>query len=123
MRRQVFGFALACALWSGAPAAAQSHDATADAAMVCLDQCPGGGVLQFAADGSTACRCTTAVAPLDPHPHPYVREDLVEAGPIWSQAHAEEVCPDVCAGGTWTGGWNTTQPGVMSVCACQYVRP
>ena len=42
----------------------------------------------------------------------------VEVGPIWNQAHAYEVActyiqdhPDL----EWTGQWNTTQPGVMSV--------
>lgn len=123
MTRSMFALALAASLTRAATADAQSADATADAAMVCLDQCPGGGVFQFAPDGSTACMCTTAVAPPGPYAHPYVREDLVEAGPIWSQEHAEQVCPAVCGGGTWTGSWNTTQPGVMSVCACQYVLP
>ncbi len=41
-----------------------------------------------------------------------------EAGPIWNQAHADQVCPAVAAshGGTWTGQWWTTIPGQMSVC-------
>lgn len=123
MNRPMFAFAMAVTLSPMATADAQNAEATADAALVCLDQCPGGGVFQFAPDGSTACHCTTAVAPPGPYPHPYVRVDLIEAGPIWNQAHAEQVCPEVCDGGAWTGGWNTTQQGVMSVCECQYVRP
>ena len=41
-----------------------------------------------------------------------------EAGPIWNQDHAEEVCPELCQelGDTWTGHWWTTQWGEMSVC-------
>ena len=45
-------------------------------------------------------------------------EHYVEVGPIWNQAHASEVAhryvlehPDM----EWTGHWNTTRPGVMSV--------
>ncbi|WP_166486181.1 mannan-binding lectin [Jannaschia sp. CCS1] len=42
----------------------------------------------------------------------------VEAGPIWNQNHANQVCPRLAASirGTWTGQWWTTQPSVMSVC-------
>ena len=41
----------------------------------------------------------------------------VEAGPIWSQADAEQKCPALATheNGTWTGGWRTTVPGQMSV--------
>lgn len=50
----------------------------------------------------------------------------VEAGPIWSQEHAMERCPEVARewGGMhdsearWTGHWLTTVPGEMSVCNC-----
>lgn len=46
------------------------------------------------------------------------RKVEVEAGPIWSQADAQNKCPQVAAdnGGTWTGQWRTTVPGRMSVC-------
>jgi hypothetical protein len=42
----------------------------------------------------------------------------VEAGPIWSQSDAERKCPEVAKANdaTWTGQWNTTVPGSMSVC-------
>ncbi|HVV69095.1 MAG TPA: mannan-binding lectin [Gammaproteobacteria bacterium] len=45
----------------------------------------------------------------------------VQAGPIWNQPNAEQVCPSVCQNnrGTWTGQWRTTVPGQMSVCQCQ----
>ncbi|MGH6729673.1 MAG: mannan-binding protein, partial [Sphingomicrobium sp.] len=43
---------------------------------------------------------------------------MVEVGPIWNQADAEVKCAKAArkAGGTWTGQWRTTQPGIMSVC-------
>lgn len=52
-----------------------------------------------------------------PCPIKYVSLD---AGPIWSNADAPGICPNVCASakGTWSGQWMTTQPGVMSVCGC-----
>jgi rubredoxin len=42
----------------------------------------------------------------------------VEAGPIWNQMDADRKCPEVARkeGGTWTGQWRTTRPGMMSVC-------
>ncbi|HXW53851.1 MAG TPA: mannan-binding protein [Myxococcota bacterium] len=42
-------------------------------------------------------------------------------GPIWSNDHAQRICPTVCANisGTWTGNWTTTIPGTRSVCNCQ----
>lgn len=41
----------------------------------------------------------------------------IEVGPIWNQFDAERKCPDAArkAGGTWTGDWRTTRPG-MSEC-------
>lgn len=41
----------------------------------------------------------------------------VEAGPIFNQWDAERKCPEAArkAGGTWTGDWRTTRPG-MSEC-------
>ena len=42
----------------------------------------------------------------------------VEAGPIWSQSDAQQKCPKIAAAndGVWTGQWQTTVPGRMSVC-------
>jgi|GEM_PF-5823975 len=44
----------------------------------------------------------------------------VNAGPIYNNEQAQQVCPTVCknAGGKWNGQWTTTQPGQMSVCGC-----
>ena len=41
----------------------------------------------------------------------------VEVGPIWNQMDAQRKCPDAArkAGGSWTGDWRTTRPG-MSEC-------
>jgi rubredoxin len=41
----------------------------------------------------------------------------IEVGPIWNQFDAERKCPDAArrAGGSWTGDWRTTRPG-MSEC-------
>jgi hypothetical protein len=49
----------------------------------------------------------------------------VEAGPIWSQADAQNKCPAAAAanGGVWTGQWKTTVPGQMSVCEIRRVSP
>ena len=45
----------------------------------------------------------------------------IEAGPIWNQGHANQVCPAVAQahGGEWTGHWWTTIPNEMSVCQVQ----
>lgn len=49
---------------------------------------------------------------------PEVRQ--VEAGPIWSNANARQVCPRVCAAPTrWNGQWRTTVQGRMSTCDCE----
>jgi hypothetical protein len=46
----------------------------------------------------------------------------INAGPIWNQTHANQVCPGVCGNvGWWTGQWTTTVPGSMSVCQCRSV--
>lgn len=44
----------------------------------------------------------------------------IEAGPLASDAAAQEACLGVCetARGTFTGQWWTTVPGEMSVCQC-----
>jgi|GEM_PF-5704473 Mannan-binding protein. len=51
----------------------------------------------------------------------------IEAGPIWSNEHADTRCPEVAEEWTasnpgrearWTGDWKTTVPGEMSVCNC-----
>jgi len=42
----------------------------------------------------------------------------VEVGPIWNQQHAEQVAADYVRNHPeceWTGHWNTTRPGAMSV--------
>jgi len=47
-----------------------------------------------------------------------------EAGPIWNQGHAEQICPKICkaAGREWTGDWRTIETGRNSVCACRAVQ-
>jgi hypothetical protein len=42
----------------------------------------------------------------------------VEVGPIWNQMDADHKCPKAARreGGTWTGQWRTTRPGMMSEC-------
>ena len=49
---------------------------------------------------------------------PALAQRQIEAGPIWNQAHADQVCPAVAHahGGRWTGQWRTTVQGRMSVC-------
>ena len=46
---------------------------------------------------------------------------VAEAGPIWSDSHAQTRCPEVARtrGGLWTGEWWTTVQGRMSVCVVQ----
>ena len=43
-----------------------------------------------------------------------------EAGPIWSNDHAAQICSTVCSSKNlrWNGNWTTTIPGKMSVCSC-----
>jgi C1A family cysteine protease len=43
-----------------------------------------------------------------------------DAGPISSNAHAQQICPAVCSskGLKWNGNWATTVPGKTSVCGC-----
>ena len=45
----------------------------------------------------------------------------IEAGPIWSNDHAQRVCPRVCERSNmdWFGQWWTTRQGQMSVCQCE----
>ncbi len=45
----------------------------------------------------------------------------IQAGPIWNQPHAEQICPTICQNnqGTWTGQWRTTVPNQMAVCGCR----
>ncbi|HQV04419.1 MULTISPECIES: mannan-binding lectin [unclassified Novosphingobium] len=59
-----------------------------------------------------------ASAPPPPPPPPPPRVRLVNAGPIWNQADAQNKCPVAAyaVGGRWTGQWRTTQEGRMSVC-------
>lgn len=47
----------------------------------------------------------------------------IEAGPLWSNVHAQGECPNVCprAGATrFTGQWWTTRWNEMSVCQCAF---
>lgn len=46
----------------------------------------------------------------------------VPAGPLWSNADAEQKCPAICAsyGGTWNGQWKTVVEGKMSVAGCTF---
>lgn len=47
----------------------------------------------------------------------------VEAGPLWTDIHAQRSCPQVCQGAgakSWTGQWHTTQMGRQSVCTCRF---
>jgi len=49
----------------------------------------------------------------------------VEVGPIWNQAHAEEVAANYLRshpGTKWTGHWRTTKMGVMSVIQIQQTK-
>ncbi|MEX3014138.1 mannan-binding lectin [Gymnodinialimonas hymeniacidonis] len=52
-------------------------------------------------------------------------QQAIEAGPIWNQQHANQVCPAIAAsqGGTWTGHWWTTVPNEMSVCQISIPQP
>ena len=45
----------------------------------------------------------------------------INAGPIWSNDHAQRVCPQVCERNRmdWSGQWWTTVQGRMSVCQCE----
>lgn len=49
---------------------------------------------------------------------PAIAQEAIEAGPIWNQGHADQVCPAIAAsqGATWTGHWWTTIPNELSVC-------
>lgn len=44
----------------------------------------------------------------------------ISAGPIWNNWDAQNKCPNVCAPGTWNGNWRTVQPGMNSVCSCDF---
>ena len=47
----------------------------------------------------------------------------VEAGPLWSNTHAQEACHGVCAAAgarSFTGQWWTTRWAQMSVCQCAF---
>jgi hypothetical protein len=46
----------------------------------------------------------------------------MEAGPIFNQQQANDVCPKVCTV-KWNGQWTTTVPGQMSVCGAQPYQP
>ena len=70
---------------------------------------------------SIACSAVPAAALLIAMPaaaKPGGKVKQVEVGPIWNQADAEVKCAKAArkAGGTWTGQWRTTRPGIMSEC-------
>jgi len=44
----------------------------------------------------------------------------VQAGPIWNQRHAQQVCPQVCASAEWTGRYSTARRGAASSCDLAY---
>lgn len=47
----------------------------------------------------------------------------IEAGPLWSNTHAQQACPGVCAAAGargHTGHWWTTRWAEMSVCQCAF---
>ena len=52
--------------------------------------------------------------------HNHAKAVDVQAGPIWNNEHAKEICPKVCSDQklVWNGNWLTTVPGRMSVCGC-----
>ena len=52
-------------------------------------------------------------------------QEAIEAGPIWNQQHANQVCPAIAAsrGGEWTGHWWTTVANEMSVCQISIPQP
>ena len=58
------------------------------------------------------------------HPNHIHKKQFVNAGPIWSQPDAEQVCPGVCQNKMgrkwkWTGQWRTVVSGQKSVCECK----
>ena len=57
----------------------------------------------------SVCNCSVAGA---------ARFD-VEAGPIWNQHHARQVCPQVCGGAQWTGDFTSARRGAPS-CTLAY---
>ena len=44
----------------------------------------------------------------------------VNAGPIWNNDHARDICPQACSsvGLEWNGNRYTNDPGRNSVCGC-----
>ncbi len=59
--------------------------------------------------------------PFPPKRHHSGRIVDIQAGPIWNQRNAQQICPMTCQNnqGTWTGQWQTTVPSQMSVCQCR----
>lgn len=57
---------------------------------------------------------------LSPFTTSQINAEEINAGPIWNNSHAKEVCPRVCAENKleWNGHWTTTVWGQMSVCTC-----
>jgi hypothetical protein len=44
----------------------------------------------------------------------------VEAGPIWNQRHATQVCPTVCSSARWTGDWDRSTRRNVGSCTLAY---
>jgi|GEM_PF-1648231 len=44
----------------------------------------------------------------------------VEAGPIWNNGHAQQVCPQVCDAPRWTGGYTVAGRRSDSTCSLDY---
>ncbi|TNF32021.1 MAG: hypothetical protein EP329_11370 [Deltaproteobacteria bacterium] len=44
----------------------------------------------------------------------------VEAGPLWNNAHAQQVCPQVCGAPRWTGGYTFVDAYAASTCSLDY---
>ncbi|MCA9517849.1 MAG: hypothetical protein KC635_23075 [Myxococcales bacterium] len=44
----------------------------------------------------------------------------VEAGPIWSNQHAQSVCPAVCDAARWTGAYTRDTARSQSTCTLDY---
>ena len=64
--------------------------------------------------------CTTPPPKQGPKPASVQSGRTIEAGPIWNNNMAQNVCPRICHQNNmnWSGQWWTTVPGRMSVCHC-----
>jgi len=44
----------------------------------------------------------------------------IEAGPIWNQSHARQVCPRVCTSARWSGAWSPETRRALGTCILTY---